>query len=145
MAAASDRDQPAFSVDLFLEAVGALPRRREPVTCGLPFPRRQLFDPSRLRLCDDRNRTVLLQTRVLDRWPDNSVRWLLLDWLADVEKTARYRLQPGTGQAPRNESVAVRERDGAVIVATAAAEFRVKAGGAFPFASIRLADGASPT
>ena len=47
-----------------------------PLTCGIPWPRGALQGPSRLALHDTRGRRIPLQARVLDRWPDGSVRWV---------------------------------------------------------------------
>lgn len=67
---------------------------RGPVTCGVPFPRGLLTDPATLALTDRHGRPVPLQTRTLNKWPDGSVRWLLLDWQAEAG-AAPYRLAPG--------------------------------------------------
>src|SRR5205814_746290 len=96
MSAGSDGNERTRSVELFVEGPTSVPRRREPVTCGLPWPRGAIPDPAHLRLEDETGRPVLLQTRVLDRWSDGTARWLLLDWLADIDSNARYRVRTGT-------------------------------------------------
>src|SRR6516162_5090507 len=77
------------------------PRRREPVTCGIPWPRGVLTDPSVLRMADSLGQAAVLQTRVLDRWPDGSVCWWLLDWQATIQgQTMCTLFGPGpTGEA----------------------------------------------
>src|SRR5215472_9064178 len=80
------------TVDILVPTKPPVPRRREPVTCGLPWPRAVLRDQSHLRLADVNGRPFPFQSRVLDRWPDGSVRWLLLDWQADILDSAVYRL-----------------------------------------------------
>src|SRR4051794_22921129 len=80
-------------IDLWVEAPDQVERRGEPITCGLPWPRGRLTDPSRLLLEDDASRRIALQAQALDWWPDRSVRWVLLDWQADVTGSARYRLR----------------------------------------------------
>ena len=81
---------PTQPVELLIEAADFIERRREPVTSGIPWPCGRLQDPARLVLRDERGRAVPLQTRALDRWPDGSVRWLLLDWQASLKGTANY-------------------------------------------------------
>jgi len=69
-------------------------RRGEPVTVGLPWPRGAVKDELQFRLIgpDESERT--LQTRVLDRWPDGSVRWCLFDFLATVDgSNDGYRIE----------------------------------------------------
>lgn len=55
-------------------------RRGEPVTVGLPWPRGAIKDDRCFRLL---NSESPLQTRVLDRWSDGSIRWCLFDFLAN--------------------------------------------------------------
>lgn len=57
------------------------------------MPRGQVRDPAMLRMIDSDGVSTPLQLRVLDRWPDGSVRWLLCDWQATVENSGTYRLQ----------------------------------------------------
>src|SRR6516162_5985930 len=77
------------------------PRRGEPVSCGIPWPRGVLTDPSKLWLSDSRGQAAVLQTRVLDRWPDGSVRWLLVDWQAtDLGSTTATLFAPGPPGEP---------------------------------------------
>jgi hypothetical protein len=54
-----------------------------------------LADVARLRLLDNAGQSVPIQTKCLDRWPDGSVRWAFLNWLADVDGETRYRVAPG--------------------------------------------------
>src|SRR4051812_25874765 len=88
---------PTFPVPLQVESPDPQPRRGEPVTCGVPWPRSLLPDVSRLRLQTSSGQAIGLQARTLDRWPDGSVRWALLDWLADVNSTASFDLVVAEG------------------------------------------------
>jgi hypothetical protein len=116
-------------------------RRGEPVTCGLPWPRGMLTDPSALRLRDNRGHAAVLQHRVLDRWPDASVRWLLLDWQATVSADTVYTL---FGHGPPGEPVGARlsvaESGAGVTIDTGTARFRVRKGSRFPFESVVVRD-----
>ena len=51
-----------------------------PVTSGIPLGRGALRDPDRVALFDGQGKPLPLQTEVLTRWPDGSIRWLLLDF-----------------------------------------------------------------
>jgi hypothetical protein len=117
-------------------------RSGEPVSCGLPWPRGVLPDVSRLRLVDDQGATRALQARALDHWPDGSVRWVLLDWLAESGR----ELAVECGQATSNGSAApptplsVRSAgEGRFEVDTGGARFRSSAGGLYPFDSVEVA------
>jgi hypothetical protein len=127
----------SFRVPLsFSTAVPAEARRGEPVSCGIPWPRGVLTDPSKLWLSDSRGQAAVLQTRVLDRWPDGSVRWLLVDWQAtDLGSTTATLFAPGPPGEPVGARLKVQQSGGEVIVDTGAAQFRLRGGGRFPFES----------
>jgi hypothetical protein len=132
-----------MDVELSLEAADPTERRREPVTCGLPWPRGLLPDPSRLTLVDAQGQQVAVQAQALDHWLDGSVRWLLLDWQADVRGSAVYRARVAEQPPPASPSALhVREQSGEVIITTGAAEFRLRRAGNFPFDSIAVGTGA---
>src|SRR5262245_45499622 len=113
---------PTFDVELSVRAEGP-PRRGEPVTCGIPWPRGALADASGLRLCDAAGRLIPLQARVLNRWPGGSARWVLLDWQATADGTVTYRVsnQPGA-PAPGGPAVEARADWAGIRVSTGAAE-----------------------
>lgn len=79
------------------------PRRGEPVTVGLPWPRGAVADEKFFHLIGPDGVSQPLQTRVLDRWPDGSVRWCLFDFLAKwdgVTAESEYRLEVGVELQP---------------------------------------------
>lgn len=126
------------AVVLQVRAEDALERHLEPVTCGIPWPRGVLYDLCRLSLHDELDNQAPLQARVLDRWPDGSVRWVLLDWQAGVRGQARYQLRiTSRTQAPATgpDRLRLTQSDGAVEIDTGPAQFRLRVGGAFPFVS----------
>ena len=53
----------------------------QPVTVGVPLPRGVLTDDRVLSLYDACGHRVPLQTTSLAQWPDQSVKWLLLDFM----------------------------------------------------------------
>ncbi len=68
----------------YLREAGRQPRASglEPVTMGLPLPKGQLFDPVHLAIDEGQGDCKPAQARILDRWGDGSVRWILLDWVS---------------------------------------------------------------
>lgn len=69
-------------------------RRGEPVTVGLPWPRGTIHDAACFRLTGPDGSPQVLQTQILDRWPDGSVRWCLFDFFATVDGTYDdYRIE----------------------------------------------------
>ncbi len=77
------------------EPAGVL-RRAEPVTAGIPLPRGLLLDPALVILREERGAALPVQATALSRWDDESVRWLLLDFAAEVPAggAATYTLAP---------------------------------------------------
>ena len=141
-------DSTRFSVPIEVDSPDRTAHRREPVTCGIPWPRGALRDPAGLVLRCEQGRRVPLQARILESWPDGSARWVLLDWQADIAAgaTAGYRVEigknlPADSDQPRFGS----RRDGSKLVLdTGPARFTIAAGGAFPFEAVTVASGRGP-
>jgi hypothetical protein len=120
-------------VELVVDAPGRTGGRPEPVTCGVPWPRGSLADPGRLALSDSLGQPVALQARTLAKWPDGSVRWVLLDWLAEPGR-GPYRLNPSAGASgARPGGVTVEATPAGAVVDTGVARFELGKGGTFPF------------
>jgi len=69
---------------------------REPVTGGVPLPRGFARENDGWTLVTADEGPLPLQTRVTDKWPDGSIRWLLVDTQVDVrggEKIVPLRLR----------------------------------------------------
>jgi hypothetical protein len=65
--------------------------RLVPITVGVPFPRGDLLSVEGLQLRSPSGDSVPLQYRGLARWSDESVQWVLLDFVAPV-------VEPGASQ-----------------------------------------------
>lgn len=84
----------------------AHPRSGWPATIGMPFGRGRLARVEDLRLFDPQGKPVPLQAELFSRWPDGSVKWAVLNFLADTgPQPVTYRLQakpdwlqPATGE-----------------------------------------------
>ena len=75
----------AGAVPIEVRDYGGVERKQWPVTGGVPFGRAELPNPRRVALVDGAGNAVPLQHEVLARWEDGSVKWLLLDFFADVQ------------------------------------------------------------
>lgn len=60
------------------------PRSGWPATIGMPFGRARLARVEDLRLFDALGHPVALQAELFSRWPDGSVKWAVLRFLADT-------------------------------------------------------------
>lgn len=89
----------ANEVRLTVAEPSGVPRGQWPVTSGIPLAQGALLDDQAVALFDLSGREILLQTETLARWPDGSVRWLLLDFQVDLaaheKKTLALRYGPG--------------------------------------------------
>ena len=88
-------------VELFGWSAEPCERRGEPVTVGVPWPRGVLRDAEYLA-CIGPDGEVPLQTEVLERWPDGSVRWVLCDTLLNTKGNGAtgYRLKLSDSPSP---------------------------------------------
>lgn len=75
-------------------------RVQEPVTVGVPLPKGACYDAAHLRLRDQRGQPVSLQTHVLARWSDGSLKWVLLDFQANIEASGEICWYLGTAAEP---------------------------------------------
>lgn len=121
-----------------------LRRRAEPVRVGVPLPRGRVREPGHLGLRDPGGRALPVQVQVLDRWSDGSLRWALLDFLADAEPESATMFQvvpaPAEGSPRPSPEVRVTRTGSGTLVDTGVARFVLERGDAFPFRSA-IADG----
>src|SRR5579864_2957891 len=80
-------------------------RRGQPVTIGVPLPPGMASTPADLRLARAGGAPEPVQARCLDRWPDGSVRWALLDFQANAVggTVTEHVLRAGSGAVPAAE------------------------------------------
>jgi len=134
----------ALEVPLTVKDYADIDRTNDPVTTGIPLPQGMMQNEQALKIADAKGRLVPAQFRVLSRWPDGSIKWVLVDFQAIVKagKEAIYYLRDGGGvgdQKQKAESgsppptannlppsdLKVSETKEAVTVATGPLQFRV--------------------
>ncbi len=95
--------------------------RNEPVAFGLPIPQGALGRPEAIALLDG-ERAILTQSRALVRWPDRSVKWLLVSGRVELQsnQTKNLTLAFGGEVKPQNTSAnsLLQESGNSVIVDT---------------------------
>ena len=126
-------------VPLSIVARKQLPARTWPITMGVPLAKGQLGDPGHVRLVDDDGQETPCQVAVTNRWADGSIKWLLLDFPAEVagdadpgtpaspQPQARYVLEYGSEvrRGKIETALAVAETDEAITITTGPARFEV--------------------
>ena len=122
------RSQAAAPPDVKLILGDRLGARRvtEAVCSGVPFSKGVLAPNEPMHIQTRDGKAVPTQTRILACWPDGSVRWLLVQFLADCSPNAEaeYFLKHGPGPA---SAATLSVRDGAdrVVVDTGAIQATV--------------------
>ncbi len=107
-------------------------RHGEPVSIGVSCPRGAVQRADRWGLTDQRGRAVPVQTTPLDWWGDGSVRWLLVEFGADVlpDIASQYALAPGDVEPPVGPSLTIEHAGEVVRVLTGVATIEVPTSGA---------------
>ena len=116
---------------------------REPITLGVPFPRGAVRDTARLTLADRNGDPVPMDAIVTERWPDGSVRWALVDFVASSAGLhhARYRLSLDGTPRPGPHAVRVETAGASLQVHTGPARFTVASGGQAIFEEVLATPG----
>lgn len=87
---------------LTFEKLSRFQRMGEPCSIAVPFALGALKDPSQVTILDS-GKPIPVQWQVTARWPDDSVRWLYLDFQADLPGNAKKSLElvPNGGWSPK--------------------------------------------
>jgi len=127
-----------------LEEPVGLDRTSWPVGLGFPFAKGELKDVASLVVLTPDSRPVPIQAKILSRWPDGSVRWAHVLFLAGLKRqaVAEWRLEWNTGAkapaVPEQNAVRVEEKGGQVTVATGDLTVAFTAGGANLIDSVKV-------
>ncbi len=89
-----------------------------PMRSGVPIPRGRLWDAQRCELRGRDDKPVEAQLVGWSYWPDRSVRWLIVDFLAQTQagKEAKYRLRYGVDARPVTPALRIVQGDGGLVV-----------------------------
>ena len=103
-----------------------------PVTNGIPFPQGQLGSSGHVCLLAG-DAEIPAQIETTARWPDGSVKWLLVTFTADLAsgETGRYRLQYGSQvrRASIPQGLSLNKQDSEVRIDTGAMQFTIDRAG----------------
>src|SRR5262245_7304815 len=101
-------------------------RHHWPLTVSVPFGRGALHPGAPVKVVDEHGAAAPVQARPLVKWPDGSVRWLLLDTQVDLKPGHRHPLRVEPGSAPKPAAtVHATETDDGVLVDTGSIRFTV--------------------
>ena len=111
----------AGEVRLTVEEPSGVSRQQWPVSSGIPLAQGALRDERAAALFDAAGKEMPLQSESLARWPDGSIRWLLLDFQIDLaareKKTLTLRYGPEVRRTAVENPVRVtKQADGKVVI-----------------------------
>lgn len=135
--------QTDFAASIQVHERSGLSRKREPVRVGVPLPRGSVLEVEEVEFCDVDGQPTDHQFRVLARWPDRSVKWILIDALLDVEAhtSPLYRLRRRISDRAANAALALQVVDAQneVRVDTGAVKVTVSRNGFVPLTAVHRA------
>jgi hypothetical protein len=112
-----------------LEERAGIKRIHEPVTIGFPLPQGMVSDSGCLTLWDASGCQLPLQAHPLANWFDGSVKWVLLDFQANIEAKTRLTYQIRCISDPfiwyQSPSLSVQESPEQIVVETGKVTFFV--------------------
>lgn len=147
----------ANAIQLTVEEPSGASRVGWPVTSGIPLAQGVLDDPSKAVLLDAEGQPMPLQTEALARWPDGSIRWLLLDFQVDLnagqQKVFTLSIEPGQEPTPvvrplivtKRSPGGTNDRPSTIIIDTGPLRLEIPPDGGLPWGNVWLdanADGA---
>lgn len=108
------------SVSLLEE--GGVARVGELVSVGVPFAPGTIFDARMIRVLDETGAELPAQATATSFWPDDSIRWALVDLRADLgageERTLTVEFGSAVSRAPVSDALQIEERPDALVVST---------------------------
>jgi sialidase-1 len=120
------------------EAAGPLP-----FSSGIPFPPRTLAEPVSCRIIGADGQALPVQTRVLSRWPEGGVKWLLVDFVARANDLAQgtVALQINTRLPAVESPMTVEKTPESVVIRTGTLTWTIDRRRSDPFAGLAGPDG----
>lgn len=94
-------------------------RLAEPVVSGIPLCEGTVRDAKDLTLSTAGGQAIPAQFKVLSRWPDGSLKWVLTHFLSSVKSSNRVDvvLLPGQKKIVQGKPVGVVQKDGEITIA----------------------------
>jgi hypothetical protein len=113
--------------------------RTEPVTFGVPLPKGAVRSADRWTLARDGHGPCPTDVRVLESWPDGSIRWALVDALIEAGSSERAGVLQTDGLAtPDAPAIGITERGPVLEVSTGPATFVFASQGRMPVQQVTV-------
>jgi hypothetical protein len=120
----SRKEPTGLSIPISVAETDGIARAAEPVSAGIPLPREAVFGVGDLALVDADGSAIPAQFQVSARWPDGSIKWILVEFKATVEtgRTAVFELRRAAAMT-QTRSIVVKENAESIEVDTGGACF----------------------
>ena len=119
----------AFPIRFDVKSRGGWQANIAPVTCGIPFTNGLHTNVNTLRVQTvPGGANVDAQFRVTSRWPSGHIRWVMVDFLADLSGTGgvgQYQVNNGGSGSATGTSLTVNNGASDIVVNTGVLEFTV--------------------
>jgi hypothetical protein len=79
-------------------------RAATPLRCGFPLPQGGIVSPGNVRLLGAGGREIPAQVTATARWPEGSLKWVLIESLVPLKAKERQELQVEFGQQVRRQA-----------------------------------------
>jgi PcRGLX-like N-terminal RIFT barrel domain/PcRGLX-like protein central beta sandwich domain len=138
-ASALTAETPGLPVLLTVQDHARVERKSGHVSSGLPFAPGKLLSSESVKLSDSSGKVMPLQTRILARWPDGSVKWLLLDFKASIPAGQKsiYKLEKGKSPAVSGR-IKVTETEKSLLINTGPMQVALNRQGFELFSSVKV-------
>jgi len=119
-----------------------IPREKEPVTFGVPFPKGLVSDLLELAVEDSEHGRIPVAMTPIARWTDRSIKWMLFDLQlsmpANGKKCLRVRHSSTSKDKTNNVSIAIKinRPQNRIYINTGKVEFKLDFSKLFPFTQI---------
>lgn len=121
-----------------------LERDNEPVSIGVPLPRSLVYEASMLGIKNHDDNYIPVQGTILSRWPDRSIKWVLLDFqisLTGDSKKVIYVVNHEAKPKGTSPQVCIEETSGLYLVDTGTTRFALDKKDFYPFKNVTTQDG----
>ncbi len=113
-------------------------RTREPITIGVPCPRGSV-SPDSVFVINSHGKILPVQTTPLTAWPDKSVKWLLCDFLVDLEPNEESALViESVDVIETSQEINYKHQGNTIEIDTGAARFELNASSLLPFQKVQV-------
>lgn len=131
------------SVTITLDEQDGFARFQEPVSCGIPLIKGDVYQANELQLVDSKGQVLSASFTPLSSWHDKSVKWVLADFQVDVAANEKKNLKL-TKKVPANTSlhpspgIQVEEKENCFVVDTGACQYAISRTGFLSLDSVAM-------